>query len=349
MKTKKRILIVDDTPANIKILYEILQHDYRISVASCGSEALELAFSDTPPDLILLDIVMPEMDGYEVCRLLKRDRTTSQIPILFVTSRNEEEDEAKGLELGATDYITKPFSPAIVKSRVRNHMELHVYQENLEELVSQRTRQIQEAYIDTIHRLCLASEYKDKDTGAHIKRISHFTKELAIRMGLGQSEAERLFYASPMHDIGKVAIPDAILLKPGPLDAQEWLVIKGHTSIGASILHGSSSPFLQSAVDIARCHHERWDGGGYPRGLKGEEIPLSARIMNIADQYDALRNQRPYKEAYDHEKAVRIIVSGDGRTMPGHFDPAVLAAFKESADLFEKIFASLEHEEKRWP
>ncbi|NTV15752.1 MAG: HD domain-containing protein, partial [Desulfobulbaceae bacterium] len=173
--------------------------------------------------------------------------------------------------------------------------------------------------------------------------------EIAIRMGLEQSEAERLFYASPMHDIGKVAIPDAILLKPGPLDAQDWLVIRDHTTIGANILRGSSSPFLQSAVDIAWCHHERWDGGGYPRGLKGKEIPLSARIMNIADQYDALRNKRPYKEAYDHEQAVMIIVLGDGRTMPDHFDPAVLTAFKESEGAFEKIFASLEDEEKRWP
>jgi putative two-component system response regulator len=348
MTIKKRILIVDDTPANIKILHEILRDDYRISMAANGGEALELAFSDTPPDLILLDIVMPGMDGHEVCRLLKGDERTSQIPILFVTSRNEEDDEARSLALGATDYITKPFSPAIVKSRVKNHMELHVYQVQLEELVSQRTRQIQEAYIDTIHRLCLASEYKDKDTGAHIKRISHFTKELATRMGLGHNEAEKLFYASPMHDIGKVAIPDAILLKPGAIDAEEWQVIMGHTTIGANILRGSSSPFLQSAVDIAWCHHERWDGGGYPRGLKGEEIPLSARIMNIADQYDALRNKRPYKEAYDHVKAVRIIVFGDSRTMPDHFDPAVLTAFKEAADAFEKIFASLEDEEKTW-
>jgi putative two-component system response regulator len=287
---------------------------------------------------------MPGMDGYEVCRQLKADSKTQSTPILFVTAKGEVEDETKGLELGAADYIIKPFSPPIVKARVRNHINLHLYQERLEELVAQRTLQLREGYIDTIHRLTLASEYKDEDTGAHIQRISYYTKEISERMGIGDEFVEKIFYASPMHDIGKVAIPDSIMLKQGPLDNEEWEIMKAHTTISAKILEGSDSPFLQMAVDIALSHHERWDGKGYPGGLKGEEIPLAGRIMNITDQYDALRSKRPYKPPFDQEKTVSIITKGDGRTMPEHFDPEVLAAFEKASDIFADIFETRKDE-----
>lgn len=338
MNDKQRILIVDDTLANIRILNDLLRNDYKISVAINGPDALELIASQDQPDLILLDIMMPGMDGYEVCRRLKDNKDTKDIPVLFVTTKSEVEDETKGLELGAVDYITKPISPPIVISRVRNHMNLHLHQEHLEELVAQRTSQLREGYIDTVHRLTLASEYKDEETGAHIKRISYYTKELAQRMGMDNEFCDSIFYASPMHDIGKVTIPDAVLLKQGSLDDEEWKIMKTHAEIGAKILEGSSSPFLKMAVDIAGCHHERWDGKGYPNGLKGEEIPLTARIMNITDQYDALRSKRPYKPAFDQNKTVSIITEGDGHTMPEHFDPAVLAAFKKATDIFADIF-----------
>ena len=337
-ESKKRILIVDDAPTNIRILSDLLQDDYHISAATNGADALEQAFSSCKPDLILLDVVMPEMDGYEVCRQLKAAEETKYIPVLFVTSKSEVDDERKGLDQGGEDYITKPIHPGIVRARVRNHMNLHLHQEYLEELVQQRTEQIRMGYIDTIQRLVRASEYKDEDTGAHIRRISYYTKAMALELGMDAQYCDTIFYASTMHDIGKVAIPDAILLKQGPLDEGEWRIMKTHAEIGAKILQGSDSPLLQMAADIAGGHHERWDGSGYPAGLTGDQIPLSARLMCIADQYDALRSKRPYKAAFSHDKAVSILVEGDGRTLPEHFDPMVLSAFNECYDLFNEIF-----------
>ena len=337
-QSKKRILVVDDTLTNIEVLYEVLKDEYRVSVATNGGDALDLVHSEKKPDLILLDIMMPKMDGYEVCRRLKENPETHDIPVLFISARDDVQDEKRGLDLGAVDYIIKPFSPPVVLSRVRNHMKLHLYQEHLEELVEERSKQVREGYLETINRLVLASEYKDEDTGIHIKRISYYTSLLAKAMGMDDAFCDQIFYASPMHDIGKVATPDSILLKKGPLDEEEWQIMKQHAQIGADILRDSSSPFLQMAVDIARCHHERWDGGGYPLGLKGEAIPLTARIMSISDQYDALRSKRPYKPAFSHQKSVDIIIKGDGRTSPDHFDPMVLKAFESVAGEFQKIF-----------
>ncbi len=338
MNEKQRILIVDDTPANIRILNDLLKSKYSISIANNGADALDFVNSENRPDLILLDIIMPGMDGYEVCRRLKANEGTRNIPVLFITAKSEMEDEKTGLDLGAIDYITKPINPPLVLSRVRNNMNLHLHQEHLEDLVARRTTQLHKGYVDTIYRLTLASEYKDEETGAHIRRISYYTRELSQRMGMDSEFCNAIFYASPMHDIGKVAIPDAVLLKQGLLNDEEWKIMKTHTEVGAKILEGSDSPFLQKAVDIARCHHERWDGGGYPGALTGEQIPFTARIMNIADQYDALRSKRPYKPAFDQKKTVSIITEGDGRTMPNHFDPDVLAAFKKTVDVFNDIF-----------
>lgn len=338
MVEKQRILIVDDTPSNLRILNDLLKNEYKISVATNGTDALEIANSKDGPDLILLDVMMPQMDGYEVCARLKDGNKTKNIPILFITAKGDEEDEAKGLELGAVDYIAKPISPSIVLSRIRNQMKLHIYQEHLEELVHQRTEQLKAGYLDTIQRLTLAAEYKDEETGDHIKRISFYTKNLAEALGMDREFCDSIFYASPMHDIGKVSIPDAILLKQGPLDSEEWEVMRTHTTTGARILQGSESPYLRMAIDIAHYHHERWTGGGYPKGLQGEEIPLTARIMNLADQYDALRSRRPYKPAFSQEKTVHIMTVGDGRTQPDHFDPEILEAFKNAKEIFNDIY-----------
>lgn len=335
---KNRILIVDDLPANIKVLRDLLKEDYHIYAATSGEDALELAAADPRPDLILLDIIMPGMNGYQVCNRLKQEAATRHIPVLFVTAMDDDYDEAMGLSLGAVDYIVKPVKPPIVKARIRTHLNLYHHKQHLEDLVAERTAQLKEGYIDTIRRLTLASEFKDEDTGTHIKRISYYTAELAQALGLGKELAETIFYAAPMHDIGKVAIPDSVLLKPGPLNSEEWEIMKTHAPIGARILEGSDSPYLTMAKEIAGCHHERWDGTGYPRGLKGEEIPLTARIMSLADQYDALRSTRPYKKSFSHDKTVEIITRGDGRTLPEHFDPAVLSAFEKMTGRFNDIF-----------
>jgi putative two-component system response regulator len=335
-KIKRRILIVDDEPCNLRVMQQILSDEYQTSFATNGVQALEAM--KTEPDLILLDIMMPEMDGYEVCRRLKQEMKTKDIPVLFVTAMGDVEDETKGLQQGAIDYITKPVSPAIVRARVKNHMDLKQHRDHLDNLVQERTSQLRDSYVDTVQRLTLASEYKDEETGAHIKRISYYTREIAQRIGMDSEFCETIFFASPMHDIGKVSIPDAILLKQGPLDDEEWKIMKSHSTVGANILENSQSPILLMAVDIARSHHERMDGKGYPAGLKGDDIPLTARIMNIADQYDALRSKRPYKPGFDPKKTLSIITEGDGRTMPEHFDPEILDAFKKAADVFNDIF-----------
>jgi len=271
MVDKQRILIVDDVPSNIKILNDTLRNEYLISVATNGLDALKIAGSENTPDLILLDIMMPEMDGYEVCRRLKETPKTRNIPILFVTAMGEVEDETKGLGLGAVDYITKPISPPIVQARVRNHMSLKLHQDHLEDLVRERTAQLKRAFekikgasLGTIHRLSKAAEFKDEDTGAHVLRMSHYSSAIARKMGLNENIVESILYAAPMHDIGKIGTPDRILLKPGKLDSDEWEVMKEHTIIGAKILEGSDPGFIKLGEMIALTHHEKWDGRGYP-------------------------------------------------------------------------------------
>ena len=344
------VLIVDDTPANIKLLVATLEEDYRIGIAKDGVKALQFV-EENKPDLILLDIMMPEMDGFEVCSRLKANPKTKDIPIMLISALLDVYEKTKGFKLGAVDYITKPFEILEVQARVRTHLEHKLYHDKLERLVENRTLSLQNAmqeldkansmikagYREAIFMLTLASEFKDEDTGNHIKRVSLYTKELADVIGMNAEFIDTIYHASPMHDIGKVAIPDNIIMKPAELDVEEWEKMKTHTVAGAKILEGSNSPYLQMAMDIARSHHERWDGTGYPNGLKGEEIPLAARIMNLADQYDALRSKRPYKSALDHETVVKILTKGDGRTMPEHFDPVVLGSFRKCLDKFREI------------
>ena len=340
------VLLVDDEPSNLRLLQSLVKADgYESLCAKDGAQALMLA-KQQQPDLILLDIMMPGMDGFEVARQLKADAGTRNIPIIMVTAMDDRSSRMKALQMGAEEFLTKPVDRAELSIRVKNLLRLKEYadfladhNQQLEAQVTARTAQLLESYHETIYTMTLAAEYKDEDTGLHVARISHYCRAMAEHMGLDAEFCDCIFYASPMHDIGKIGIPDHILLKPGTFLPDEWEVMKTHAALGEKILARGKSPYLRMGASIALNHHERWDGGGYPHGLLGEEIPLAARLMNIGDQYDALRAKRPYKPAFEHAKAMQIITEGDGRTMPGHFDPAVLAAFKDCAETFRGIYA----------
>lgn len=357
--TEKRILIVDDEEPNLKLLGSLLNAlGYSTDCASSGIEAVRKT-KIYRPDLVLMDIMMPDMDGYEACDLIKTDPETVNIPVVIVTALSDRDSKLKGLNVGANDFLTKPIDRTELTIRVKNLLKIKEYEDFmlrhnqiLEDEVKKRTYDLQEAmyeiekaqqetkksYIETIYRLTLAAEYKDEDTATHIKRIGYYCRVLSEKLGQSDNFVETIFYASPMHDIGKMGIPDKILLKPGNLDAEEFEKIKSHTIIGGKILSKSRSDFLKLGEIIALTHHERWDGTGYPNRLRGEDIPLAGRIMNIVDQYDALRSKRPYKPCFSHEKSFEVITKGDDRTKPAHFDPAVLCAFVETADEFDKIF-----------
>ena len=338
---KPTIMIVDDAELNIEILYSVLQEDYNVRVAMDGETAIE-AISYEVPDLILLDIIMPEIDGFEVCRRLKADKKTNRIPIIFLTSLNE--SESKGIKMGAVDFISKPFNVDVVKARINNHIKLKRYSDNLEELVLERTRGMKIAQDATIISMAVISECRDNETGRHIKATQEYVRALAENLTdkfdiLKENGIIELFVKSaPLHDIGKVGVPDNLLYKPGKFTPEEFEEMKKHTIYGHnSILEvekvlGENS-FLQIAREITLSHHERWDGNGYPEGLIGNEIPLSARIMALADVYDALVTKRVYKEAYTHEKTVELIKSERG----AHFDPDVVDAFLEIADQIGEI------------
>jgi putative two-component system response regulator len=325
-KEKQTILIVDDIAENIDVLRYILQPDYNLKVAINGKRALEIAGSSTPPDLILLDIMMPEMDGYEVCRTLKTNIATRKIPVIFITAKSDENDEAEGFEAGGVDYIIKPISPPIVKERVKTHLALYDQNRVLDGLVKQRTAELVETRLEIIQRLGVAAEYKDRETGAHILRMASYCRVIALGSGMSEDEAELIFHAAPMHDVGKIGIPDSILLKPGKLDPEEWEIMKTHTVIGKQIIGHHTSELLQAAGEIAITHHEKWDGSGYPYNLKGKQIHKYGRIAAIADVLDALSSKRPYKEAWPMDKAVQEIIDCAGR----HFDPKYVNVFQEN-------------------
>ncbi len=350
---KQRILIVDDTSENIDVLVDVLS-DYKRSVANNGKKALAIATSDKPPDLILLDIMMPGIDGYEVCKRLKSFEKTKEIPVIFLTAMTSEESETKGLELGAVDYITKPISPPIVRERVKNHLELKLARECLknqnvvlEEKVRERTKDLVLTQDVTIFSLAVLAEYRDPETGGHIKRTQNYMKALAKKLQknknfigiLDDQTIELLYKSAPLHDIGKVAVPDSILLKPGKLNDEEFEEMKKHTVYGrdailaAEKMLGKEMTFLRYAREIAYGHQEKWDGSGYPQGIKGDDIPLSARLMALADVYDALRSKRVYKPAFPHHKTVEIISGEKGK----HFDPVLVDTFLEIEDEFRNI------------
>lgn len=321
--SKPVLLVVDDTPFNIDVLRGVLASTYTIKVATHGEKALALAKSHPQPELVLLDVMMPGMDGYEVCRRLKADELTRDIPVVFVTSMSEVEDERKGFESGAVDYITKPISPPLVQARVATHLRLYRHERQLTELVRERTRELEETRLEIIHRLGRAAEFKDDETGQHVIRMSHYTRIIAEAAGMTAEDVEVLFHAAPMHDIGKIGIPEAILLKPGKLTPEEWTVMKRHPAIGAGIIGSHPHPLLNTARIVALTHHEKWDGSGYPRGLAGEQIPLVGRIVAIADVFDALTSERPYKHAWSVEDSVAYLQQHAG----SHFDQRLVALF----------------------
>lgn len=348
---RQRILIVDDTPSNIHILMETLKEDYAILVATSGPKALTLAASPNPPDLILLDVMMDGMDGHEVCRRLKADVRTEGIPVIFVTTLSQTDDEATGLELGAVDYITKPIQPAIVKARVRNHLELKAHRDNLQQLVADQVRDISASRLSTIFALSKLAESRDDDTGQHLERTQIYCEMVARRLMVkgtfpevvDERFIETIYWASPLHDVGKVGVPDQVLCKQGKLTDEEFEIMKLHTTRGSETLRlvTESYPdnnFIRMGLAIARSHHEKWNGSGYPDGLAGEQIPLAARIMAVADVYDALTSKRCYKDAMTHQQATEIILRDSG----SHFDPAVVEAFEEIADEVDRIRACLQ-------
>jgi putative two-component system response regulator len=338
------ILIVDDQQANVLLLEEMLSDAGYACIASTNDPNEVCALQEKNRyDLILLDLQMPGMDGFQVMEGLKKIETDGYLAVLVITAQPDH--KLRALAAGAKDFVAKPFDLIEVQTRIHNmlevrllHKKLHNYNDVLEQRVRERTADLKENYLETIFTLTRAAEYKDKDTGAHVQRISYYSRELAKVLGMDAEFIDNIFHASPMHDIGKIGIPDHVLLKPGSFTPDEWEVMKGHTSMGAKILGNSKSPYLKMGAEIALNHHERWDGGGYPNGKRGEAIPLAARVMNICDIYDALRSKRPYKPAFDHLKTMDIIEQGDGRTQPEHFDPVVFAAFKENNQLFCGIF-----------
>lgn len=318
------ILAVDDEASNLQLLRQILQDHYRLLFAKDGARALELARQERP-DLVLLDVMMPGMSGYEVCASLKSNPDTAAIPVIFVTALTDTADELEGFEAGAVDYITKPVSPPIVRARVRTHLSLV----RMEELRATR--------LEIVQRLGLAAEYKDNETGLHVIRMSHFSRILGIAAGMSEAEADDLLHAAPMHDVGKIGIPDRILQKPGPLDPDEWKVMQSHVTIGAEIIGEHEGGMLALASQIALTHHEKYDGSGYPNGLRGEDIPLVGRIVAIADVFDALTSKRPYKKAWTEDEALTFLREQKGR----HFDPALV-------DLFLEKMPAVRAVQQRW-
>lgn len=317
------ILVADDSPQNIELLSRVLGPEYRIKVATSGDKALKIAYSDEPPDLILLDIMMPDLSGHEVCQRIKANPDRRRIPIIFVTAMTTIEDESLGLSLGAVDYITKPISPALVQARVRTHLALYDQSRELERMVAQRTAELVATRQQLIRRLGRAAEFKDNATGNHVVRMAHIARLIAQQAGLGPEAVQLVFQTAPMHDVGKIGIPDSILLKPGPLTPEEMKVVRQHPQIGADIIGKHDSELLATARTIALSHHERWDGSGYPQGLQGEQIPLFGRIVAIADVFDALMNQRPYKPALSAPQALAVMAEERGKA----FDPRLLDAF----------------------
>lgn len=351
---KPTVLVVDDTPDNLTLMSELLMDRYRVRVANSGERALKIAASDDVPDLILLDIMMPGMDGYEVCARLKAEAATRDIPVIFLTAKVTVEDEERGLALGAVDYITKPISPPIVLARVATQLALkgaadflrdkNVY---LESEVRQRTAELSAIQDVTIMAMASLAETRDSDTGNHIRRTQYYVQALAEKLRthprfasvLDDKTIETLFKSAPLHDIGKVGIPDRILLKPGRFEPHEFEIMKTHTTLGRDAIQraedqlGMRVDFLTMAKEIAYGHQEKWDGSGYPLGLVGDAIPVSARLMAVADVYDALISRRVYKDGMPHEKAIRIITEGRGN----HFDPDIVDVFLQIQDAIQAI------------
>ena len=331
-ETKPTVLVVDDTALNLQVATGILRPHYQALAATDGLKALEILSKRPDVQLILLDIMMPGMDGYEVCRRLKGDPLQAHIPVIFLTALDAVDDERLAFDAGAVDFINKPFQPETLLARVATHIRLHAHERRLDSLVRERTAalegktiELEATRLQVIHQLGRAAEYKDDDTGTHVIRMSHYSRLLAEAAGLPTDRVELIFKASPMHDIGKLGIPDSILKKPGKLTEEEFEVMKKHPAIGAGIIGNQKSELLEVARLVALTHHEKWNGKGYPRGRSGEDIPIEGRIVAIADVFDALTSERPYKSAWPIEKTVATMQQDAG----SHFDPKLLPLFIE--------------------
>ncbi|MFP4385237.1 MAG: HD domain-containing phosphohydrolase [Spirochaetia bacterium] len=322
------VLIVDDDEAVRTMLQSALETEYSVKTASDGSEGLAKSEEEPIPDLIILDLNMPGKDGMEVIKELHMVKRTRSIPVLFLTGQGEDSTEKRGFDSGAVDFLRKPVSPAVLKARISRHIKDKKNREQLELLVIERTGEIKATQMEIIYRLGRAAEYKDNETGEHIKRISAYSSRLAHSAGFSSDFCDLLYSASPMHDVGKIGIPDAILTKPGPLTEPEWEIMKSHTLIGAELMGGSQSQLLKTAAIIALSHHEKWEGTGYPKQLAGKNIPVEGRIVALCDVYDALISKRPYKEPWSPERAREEIAKGGG----SHFDPVLADIFLEKFD-----------------
>ncbi len=323
MTQKQTVLIVDGQASCIDVIKHCLDQEYEISAALSGKRAIKIAARHPKPDIILLDVVMPDMDGYAVCKELKNNPKTSHIPIIFVTVKNETNAEELAFEAGAIDFINKPVSPAVVRARVRTQLALYRQNQEFKMIAQLRTRELEETRLQIIRNLGRAAEFKDNETGMHVLRMSHYSRLLAKATGANPDWVKLIYAAAPMHDIGKIGIPDHILLKAGKLSDEEWEIMKKHPLIGSDIIGNHDSELLKVAREIALYHHEKWDGSGYPEQLKGDDIPLSAQIVAIADVFDALTTERPYKKAWDVDEAFAYMQAQAGT----HFQPELIDLF----------------------
>ncbi|MBS0336641.1 MAG: response regulator [Proteobacteria bacterium] len=346
--TPPRVLIVDDQPLTRELMTLVVQaQGYKTLIATNGAEALAIA-AKRSLDLVILDVVMPGMDGFEVTRRLRAEERTRILPIVIVSALDDKESRIKGLAAGADDFLTRPVDRLELKIRLQNLLRMKRFQDQLagqnavlERKVELRTEELERSNRETIHTLIRAAAHRDDESGAHVKRMGLYSTLLSQRVGLDAQFCVTIGFASQLHDIGKIGIPDRILEKPEALGDEEWEIMKTHTEIGGRMLALNSSPYLAMAADIARAHHEHWDGSGYPRGLKGDAIPVSARITQLCDTYDTLRSRRPYKPPLDHSAASASILMGDSKSKPTHFDPAILAAFRSGVADFRDIFETI--------
>ncbi|QWR77885.1 response regulator [Candidatus Magnetomonas plexicatena] len=339
--TTFNILIVDDEAGNRQVMRQILKDSYKLFFATDGNEALSIA-EKAKPDMILLDVMMPGIDGYETCRRLKGNTDTEDIPVIFITSLAETGDESRGFEAGGVDYITKPVSPPVLLHRVAAHLEIFNQKRLCEEIIKNRTKQLQESQESAVFMLGDAGHFNDSDTGSHVWRMASYSVEIARACAWPVEVVEMIALAAAMHDTGKIGVPGSILRKPGKLDAEEWKVMMAHTTVGHSILSKSNTPLFRMSADIALYHHEKWDGTGYPKGLKGKDIPQSAAIVAVADVFDALTMIRPYKEAWPVDKALDEIKKGAG----AHFDPHIVRCFFDIEDEIRRLKEFWDEREK---